>query len=515
MSASTPSTRATAAFRPRRKPSPNSCRTGSLPSARHPERRAVGAYALGSLLLVAARQLFYVGPYEYLLKAKDSPGPGGQFAPALSPALAGACLGANMVQAGVLAAALVLAWLAARLVLAEPMVAEILGLLIPSLFTVALAAWYEAVLLRRVRVRRYYASTLAGDLAGALAAVLLLLRGWGVTALVAQAYVRNLVVIALYAGATGQRPSFGRWDEIAAVLRWSRARYLAVALTFTSTYGGDFVLGVSLSPAATGLFRAASRIVSALADLFSQPLQKIAQTNLSASHARGRDSGTTWLTMLSGVGAVAWAALVTLAVTAHDLVPLALGEKWAPAVPVVIVFCVIRGVSLLDAVTISVLVCRDRQRAMLKVQAITAAAVIVLALAAAPLGATGVAIGVGIAATGMSLAYAVMVMRLSRADGEALLGLARTAGPPVLAVAAALSLVAWARPDLTGAASILLQLSAAAVAFALAAFAVRHRLLAAIGSLGHLPAAGPPPEPYAAPAPIAREHAAPEPVLTR
>ena len=451
-----------------------------------------GAYALGSLLLIVARQLFYVGPYEFLLKAQRRAG------------LEAACLAANLVQAVVLAGALGLVWVAARLFVAEPMVATILGLLIPSLFLVALAAWYEALLLRGVRVRRYYATTLAGDTAGALAAVILLLRGWGVAALVVQAYVRHAVLIVLYAAATAQRPGLARGSGTKAVLRWSRARYLAIALTFTSSYGGDFVLGISLSPAATGLYRAASRIVTALADLFCQPLQKIAQTNLSALRARGEDSGTRWLPMLAGVGAIAWSGLITLAFTARDLVPFALGAKWAPAVPVVIVFCAAKAVSLLDAVTTSVLVCHDRQRAMLKVQAVAAVAVIALALAAAPLGATAVAMAVSLATTAMSMTYLLMVVRLSRADAAALGGLVRTAAPPVMAVAAALALLAWLLPDLAGVRSILVRLAAAAAAFFLAVFAVRHRILAAIGSLGHLPgpaglAAGPPGAPAGEP----------------
>lgn len=438
-----------------------------------------GAYALGSLLLVAARQLFYVGPYEYLLKAPERPG------------LAEACLAANLLQSGVLAASLALVWAAARLLLADPLVPTILGLLIPSLFLVAIAAWYEALLLRAVRVRRYYASTLMGDTAGAAAAVALLLHGWGVAALVAQAYVRQLVVVTLHALATARRPALAPRRGTGEVLRWSRARYLAVGLGFTASCGADFVLGLLLSPAATGLYRAASRVVTALADLFCQPLQKIAQTNLSACRARDQDPGDRWLTMLAGVGAIAWAGLVTLAFTARDLVPLALGAKWAPAVPVVVVLCVARAFSLLDAVTSAMLVCHDRQRAMLAVQAATAVAVVGLAVVAAPMGATAVAMAVSLATTAMSLAYCSMVVALSRADGTAVLGLVRTAAPPVVAVAGVLGLLAWAAPDLHGAPSLALRLPAAGLAFCLAVFAVRHRMLAAIGSLGHLPVAGP------------------------
>lgn len=444
-----------------------------------------GAYALGSLFLVLARQLFYVGPYEYLLKESDD------------GTLLRACSAAKLVQAAVLAGLLGAAWLAAPVVFGSGEVGRIIALLAPSVFLVALTAWYEAVLLRAVRVRRYYVTTLVGDTVGAAVAVALLVRGFGVAALVVQTYVRLLVLLALYAAATGERPGLvAPRAQVLAVLRWSRARHAAVLLNFFSANGADLVLGAALSPAATGLYRAANRIASALTDLFAQPLQKIAQTNLSASWVRRHDAGpagkaaanTTWLTMLSGVGAIAWAGLLTLAVLARDLVPLALGEKWAAAAPIVVVFCAIKAFSLLDAVTTSFLVCHDRQRAMLKVQAATAVSVLALGWLAAPWGPKAVAVAVGLAASGMSMTYGVMVLRLSRADRAAVGGLLRTAAPPVLAVALGLALLDAAAPDLAGLRAVIAGIAVAALAFAAGAFSVRHRMLSAIGSLGHHPA---------------------------
>jgi len=446
-----------------------------------------GAYALGSLFLVLARQLFYVGPYEYLLKAREEQG------------LLGACFAANLVQASVLAALLGCVWLAAPLLFASTEVGRILAMLVPSVWLVAVTAWYEAVLLRSLRVRRYYASTLIGDTVGAAVAVALLLRGHGVASLVIQAYARLLVLLVLYASTTGQRPGL-RTDSarVADVLRWSVARHAAVLLNFTTAFGADFILGVALSPAATGLYRAASRIVSALTDLFAQPLQKIAQANLSASFVRRHDMGTSWLTMLSGVGAIAWAGLLTLAVLAPDLVPLALGAKWTAAVPIVIVFCVVKSFSLLDAVTTSFLVCHDRQRAMLKVQVSAAASVIALSWLASPWGPQAVAIAVGLASAAMSLVYGGMVMRLSQADAQAVRGLLRTAAPPVLAVALALAALRLLGPPLSGFPAVLAGGAAAIAGFLVGAFAVRHRMLSAIGSLGHHP--GPASAPPSAPA---------------
>lgn len=341
-------------------------------------------------------------------------------------------------------------------------------------------------MLRAVRVRRYYAATLVGDTVGATVAVALLVRGYGVESLVAQAYARQVVMLAMFLAATRQPPRVAaRWSAVAQVLRWSLARHAAVLLNFTSSYGADLVLGVSLSPAATGLYRAANRIVSALTDLFAQPLQKIAQTNLSASFVRRYETGTTWLTMLSGVGAIAWAGLLTLAFLAGDLVPLALGAKWAPVAPIVVVFCVVKAFSLLDAVTTSFLVCHDRQRAMLGVQIASASSVIVLGYVASAWGPQAVAIAVGLASTGMSLAYGAMVMRLSRADRGAVHDLLRTAVPPVLCVALGLALLHFAAPVLSGLPAVLAGIGAAGLSFVAGAFSVRHRMLSAIGSLGH------------------------------
>jgi O-antigen/teichoic acid export membrane protein len=433
-----------------------------------------GAYALGSLFLVLARQLFYIGPYEYLLKERDD------------GSLLSACFSANIIQATVLASALAAVWLAAPLLFSSSAVGQILAMLVPSVWLVAITAWYEAVLLRSMRVRRYYGSTLMGDTAGAAVAVALLLHGHGVASLVAQTYARLLVLLVLYVFATRQRPSLAApRAAVAEVLRWSLGRHAAVLLNFTSSYGADFVLGVSLSPAATGLYRAANRIVSAMTDLFAQPLQKIAQTNLSASWVRQRDMGTSWLTMLSGVGAIAWAGLLTLAVLAHDLVPLALGAKWAAAAPIVVIFCLIKAFSLLDAVTTSFLVCHDRQRAMFKVQVTTAACVVVLGWLASSWGPQAVAVAVGLASTGMSITYGVMVMRLSQADRSAVADLLRTAAPPVLAVAAGLGLLHFTAPDLTPLRGVIAGVAVAGLSFIAGAFSVRHRMLSAIGSLGH------------------------------
>ncbi|MFN0046190.1 MAG: oligosaccharide flippase family protein [Sphingorhabdus sp.] len=435
-----------------------------------------GSYALASLFLIVARALFYVGPYEYLLKTR------------LTPTLYATCLRANIILASVISCLLTLVYFVAFRIFDIYDVSRLIALLAPSIFLVAVTAWYEAVLLRDLRVRRYYLSTLIGDCIGAALAVFLLIKGYGVVSLVAQTYARLLILLALYAIGTTQRPTLGRgWVQVRDVFLWSKERYYAVLLNFTSTYGADLVLGILLSPAATGLYRASSRIVSTLTDLFAQPLQKISQTNLSARLVQEKSLGTSWLTMLSGVGAIGWAGLLTLGFLADDLVPLALGEKWTPAVPIVVSFCAIKSFMLLDAVTTSFLVCHDRQKQMLRVQIGVAAAVIGLSWFFAPFGPQNVAIAVGCATATMSLIYGFMVLKLSKAGTEAIFDMVKTSAPPVIGTFLALSFLDQMLPHLSREQAVIWGLFAAAVGSAIGAFIVRTRILTAIGSLGHLP----------------------------
>ena len=429
-----------------------------------------GAYAIGSLFQVLARQLFYIGPYEYLLKAQADDD------------LFATSFCANLIQAFGVSCLLGVIWLASPFLFKSALIGQILGMLIPSAFLVAVTAWYEAMLLRRLRVRRYYASTLIADTVAAIMAVLLLTRGFGVAALVMQTYSRLLVLLVLYPLALGIRPALTRNSaRVYEILRWSSARYAAVMLNFTTAYGADLVLGTALSPIATGLYRASNRIVSAMTDLFAQPLQKIAQTNLSASYVRNSDMRTDWLRMLAGVGAMAWSGLITLAFLAPHIVPFVLGAKWANAVPIVLVFCMTKCFSLLDAVTTSFLVCHDRQRAMFKVQLSAAIAVVVLGYGAAHFGPVAVAIAVGLATTGMSLAYGRMVLTISQPAAEAIWELVWTAGPPVLFVVAGQVALSAFAPGLSELYMVVSGIAVAGASFLAGAYLVR--------TLGHVPSA--------------------------
>ncbi len=387
---------------------------------------AFGAYAIALAFSYLARNLLYVGPYEYLLKSP------------LTPTLAASCLVANL---GLAAAMAVL--VAALAAFAEPLfgtpdVGWLLVRLAPTFVLVAVSSWAEALLLRDGAMRRYYLTIVVGDLLGAAVAVTCLLAGFGLAALVVHAYVRLGTMVLLYLSYRGFALEWaGDRAEMGAVLAWSRARYGASLLNFGSGYGADLVLGLLLSPAATGLYRAASRIVSALSDLFAQPLLKIAQTDVSARLAAGGGPGLGWLAMFGGIAAVAWAALAGLALAAGDIVPFVLGEQWRAAAPLVAVFCAARGLLLIDAVTTPLLVAVDQQRFMLPIQTAAAVAAVVSSTVLGRWGPMPVAVATAVIALAMSTLYARRALQLAAAPAPAFGAALAVAVTPALGVAMA------------------------------------------------------------------------------
>ena len=384
----------------------------TLVATRHLGPADFGVFAIAGALAMLARTMLYTGPFEYLLKAPADGHAG----------TASACLAAVIAVAAGWTGLLVLLGLAAPLLFQGSGVSGVLLALAPSVLLAALAAFAEAAMLRSGAVRRYYAITVVAEVESGLAAILLLLAGWGLWALVAQIYVRTALLI-LALGGLGPRFAFARPapGEVGAVLRWSVSRFGSVFVGFLANYSGDMVLGVVFSPAAAGLYRASNRMVTALADMFVQPAGMLALTTLAAHRARGEDAARpgAWLRLTGLFAVLGWPALAVLALFADRLVPLALGPAWAAAGPVVAVFCLARMAALVTAVASAALVVADRQGRVLMVQSAAAAATAALTVLAAPLGAMGAAVAATLVAV---LAAAALAFMALRRDEHAALG---------------------------------------------------------------------------------------------
>ncbi len=196
---------------------------------------AFGMFSLASIGVVLIRSVLWNGAFEFLLKAPDP------------RAISTECLVANFIVAGAMSLPLYgFSFFADRL-FSSIGIGHLILLLLPSNLLAALGAWQESLVLRTGRLRAYYAITLASEIVSAIVAIILLLKGFGTLGLVAQTYIRNLMVLAAYlvmrCTIWSQAFSVMRLWE---VLRWSFSRYLSVLVDFRMSYGADIFLGAFL-----------------------------------------------------------------------------------------------------------------------------------------------------------------------------------------------------------------------------------------------------------------------------
>lgn len=455
----------------------------TLVATRHLGPADFGVFAIAGALVMLARTMLYTGPFEYLLKLpQDAPQAQG----------AGACLAATVLVAAGWIALLVGLGLAAPFVFRGGGVAPVILALAPSVLLGALAAFAESVMLRSGAVRRYYAITVLAEVGAGLAAMALLAAGWGLWALVLQIYARTLIM-ALALGALGPPLALARPPRarIAEVLRWSASRFGSVLVSFLANYSGDLVLGIVLSPAASGLYRAANRMVTALADMFVQPAGMLALTTLAAQHARWEEGGNrgAWPRLAALFAMLGWPALALLALFAHRIVPLALGPDWGAAAPVVAVFCLARMAALVTAVATAELIVTDRQGRVLAVQTAAAVATAGLTVLAAPYGAFGAALAATLVA--VFAAAALARIALERCDRPALAEAARLVILPLAgafgAALAADHLLGATAPLAAPFAALALPLACAAAGWLLAAWPVIPAMRRAAALLAQTP----------------------------
>ena len=426
-----------------------------------------GVFSIAVIFTTLSRTLLYAGPFEYLMKASDVEGAGL------------ACLQATLAMSALTALVTVGIALGSPLLFASQSIGALMLVLIPSNFIAAFASWQESVLLRGGKLPRYYVVTTGVELAGAGVAIALLLKGFGVYALAAQIYARSILLAICYRLMI-RLPRLRRdATPVSVVLRWSVSRYGSVVVNTLGNYSGDLVLGVVLSPAAAGLYRASNRVAAAVTDMFAQPASMISMTSLSRSFARSERSGGRFLHIFAGVAMLGWPALLGVAIMADELTPIVLGQKWSAAAPIVSILAVEKLFNLANVVTVAYLVVHDKQHHLFRVQLAAACVALVLVVAlASSSGVIGAAVAALIVTFGSSLALlslAALDAAPSRADWSQT---AIVVGAPSLATIAgtlagrALGL----RIDAAAWAQLAVPIGCGVLAWACAALLLRKRL---------------------------------------
>ncbi|CAN7433787.1 lipopolysaccharide biosynthesis protein [Devosia sp. LjRoot3] len=213
------------------------------------------------------------------------------------------------------------------------------------------AAVPNALLVRTMSFRMLALRTTAASLVAAVVCLGLLWAGFGLWALAASQLAGSVTTCIGALIAARWRPGF-RFD-LKALGDLKAFGLFSTGNHFITTISLDqLLIGALLGPAGLGIYGFARRIFQILTDLLSGALNLVSYSLLSSMQGEKAKLREAYLLGTFASSVVAFPVFAGLALVAGDLIPLAFGEHWIEAVPVVQAFCalgVLTAVGILQA----------------------------------------------------------------------------------------------------------------------------------------------------------------------
>jgi PST family polysaccharide transporter len=254
--------------------------------------------------------------------------------PRLHPGAAGALATVNLLLAGVLAVVTVAGAGAVGAFFHSPELSPVLSVLGAGLVVKGIMIAPRALLIRRFAFRRIAYAEMAGVITGGTVAAVAAYFGVGYWALVVQVMVTDLVIaVMLVAAAGGPVPTL-RIGAARGLFQFGSRVFLATGLGFTARNLDNVLVGRYLGAASLAYYGLAYKVLLAPVQMLGHVVSGVyfpAAARAAADADRIRQ-GLERATRGLAVTAIPSMALVGIA--APQLVGVALGASWLPAVPV-------------------------------------------------------------------------------------------------------------------------------------------------------------------------------------
>ncbi len=329
----------------------------------------------------------------------------------------------------VTAAALALAAAPLAALLDAPDLAPVLAALSLVLVLAGLASTPMALLTREMRFRELAVRQVVSVLLGCVVGVATALAGAGVWALVLQLLVQHASGLVLLLALSRWRPG-RQWSRPLAVeMTRFGARVVGIqGLQQVRDQGEVLLIGAALGTTALGYWSVATRLLYVLLDLCLGTVATVATPTFVRMRDDVRRLAAAYGQSVGLSALVVGPALVALAVTSPQLVPLVFGERWTASGPLAAVLAVGGLATAMTFFDRSVLIARDRLDVELRLVVL----VVVLHL--------GLVVAVGPAGL-LPLAWALAARAFATWPVRAL-ALRRVAGVPLSAQGPAVRLLA-------------------------------------------------------------------------
>lgn len=301
----------------------------------------------------------------------------------------------------------------------------------------------KGIMIRQDKLKWSAAAETSGEIIATGVALLGLFSGLGVLSLALGRLAFQATHLTVSFVATRLPPALGlKRAELRDILTFSWNLFLTRMIMNLRTYMATFIIGGFLGPAAVGYYRAAERLVGAMAEVVAVPTEVLAWSlfrrardqeggSITGFHARAAE-------FFKVLFALAVPVFVWIAIMGPELVATILGHEWLPAVPVVAILALSRIIILPGHATEAILSLAGEIRRLVPFSLVYLVLGIALILAGAQFGLMGVAWAqVGIAVVVACVTFFLQVRYGAIRWAEVATGFTGLAGP-VLAGAAML-----------------------------------------------------------------------------
>jgi O-antigen/teichoic acid export membrane protein len=282
----------------------------------------------------------------------------------------------------------------------EPAVANIFRVLSLTFLITALGATHSALLTRAMDFRGLELRQIGAVTAGAVTAVVGVVLGWGLWAVVAQQISIALASTVLLWACTGWFPRLRFSRSALKQMAGFSANVFGTRLLFYADRNVDnLLIGRFIGATALGLYAVAYNLMLVPLERIAGPLQQVFYPAIARLQSQPARMGRAWIRATRLIGAITTPAMLGVMVTAPDLVRVVLGTKWDGAVPVVQVLAWVGLHQSFARLNSSVLQAANRTELMLRYAIITVIADVVAFGVGAHWGILGVAVAYAIATT--------------------------------------------------------------------------------------------------------------------
>jgi PST family polysaccharide transporter len=227
----------------------------------------------------------------------------------------------------------------------EPSLTDIALVLSLTFMAAALSTQHYALMRRAMQFRRIAIIDISANVVGSVVSIAMAFTDWGYWSLVAKPVVTSgLSAVGVWLSCPWV-PGRPRLTPAVKELVGFGMGVTGFTMTDYIAKSADrLAIGYFYGAGPLGYFQNAFNVYNNVLSILTDPLHNIAVSSLSKLRNNVEELKRSWTTALSSLTFFSAAIFSVLAVTAQDFVVILLGEKWAPAGPLLCIFAV-RGIA--------------------------------------------------------------------------------------------------------------------------------------------------------------------------